>query len=152
MNPKTAKVIITLLGVVSIPTALYPFIEAYNVFSQVQGAADYVTFDTGVFFLTLMSVFWPINLFQWIGQKKSMSAKKPSTSTFHYAKLKALEFAGVILVAWFIATIVIANVGGNIVKSRLLENGYVACDDLSEISRISRGESFIFVKNVDCPR
>ncbi|KKO45284.1 hypothetical protein WG68_11205 [Arsukibacterium ikkense] len=132
MSLKTAQVAFIGLNLLACMAVGYLGYDIYRVEQAIRLQAEIISYDSGNSFLLLSSVFWLFSLIQFLGLRKSKSI----------VFKRANEF----VLAWFIATLVIAYSIPQLQKSRFEKASYVACDNPRSISRVSRGKSLIYVK------
>jgi hypothetical protein len=130
MNPKTGKSILTAFFLAAVPACLYPIYDSIVVISEINNGAPELGFDTGVFYLFFMSLMMTIKIVEWLAIK--------SPSGF------AANNAGAILLSNFIIIAILAPTFSFGMVWHLESSGYVQCADPESISRISRGDSYIF--------
>ena len=136
MDPKKAQIFFVIANILAFPVVGYAFYDFYVVKTALANGELQIPFDSGIYYLLLGSVFWVLLVIQTIGRKNPNS--------------KLLKYASPILVIWFISILVLANVLSAYLVGEFESAGYVKCDDPAEVSRVSRGESSIYVKG-SCP-
>lgn len=77
-----------------------------------------------------MTVFWIFSVIQYAGLKKKES--------------KVLKYANQITIVWFVFMLILANLIPYYLSNKIEISGYVKCDDPSEISRVTKGESSLY--------
>jgi hypothetical protein len=131
VNQKTAQLIFlvfNLLAILAVGYAIYDFIEVNRFITT--GRVK-IAFDSGTYYLLLMSIFWVLGTIQMLGKRNNQTPPK---------------YSSLWVVGWFILMLVLANVMSYYIENRFEHNGYVKHDDPDEISRIAKGESSIYVK------
>lgn len=132
MSPKTSQLAFIGLNLMACLAVGYLGYDIYRVEHALQQRAEVIAYDSGVSFLLLSSVLWALSLIQYMGLRQSNNI--------------IYQHASMFLVAWFVATLVIAYSIPQLQKSRFETASYVACDNPRSISRVSRGKSLIYVK------
>ncbi|WP_372625389.1 hypothetical protein [Arsukibacterium sp.] len=135
MSPKTVQLAFIGLNLLACLAISYLGYDIYRVEYALQQRAEVIAYDSGISFLLLSSVIWALSFIQYMGLRQSKNI--------------VCKHASMFLVAWFVATLVIAYSIPQLQKSRFSKASYVACDNPKSISRISRGESLIYVKSND---
>jgi hypothetical protein len=108
----------------------------YDINSISQSIADKqsaITYDSGTYYLLLLSVFWPASYIEYTGRTKGIEAVAP--------------FASKLILFWFLATLLLANVIPWLVEHQFESHQYVACENPASITRVARGESLIYKKH-----
>jgi hypothetical protein len=155
MNRNLAQAVFLIFTVSSIPIVFYPVYEHYNVLSAIKLGEREVYFDTGTYYLLLMSCFWLLYLIQVSGiylektkgikLQPGFECKGLTRSCYKVANLMVSK-AGVLVVGWFLCTLLMAIVLPVVVSSTLNAAGYVACKDPREVSRVAKGKSLVYTK------
>lgn len=121
--------VICLAAVAGAAYVIYDIISISNAIANQQAV---IPFDSGSAYLLLISVTWPCMYIELSSRIRGItSITKNSTK---------------VIVIWFLATILLANVIPWYLKYEFSRNGYLACKDPAEISRLARGESIIYKK------
>jgi hypothetical protein len=130
MDKKTAQILFVVFNILAILAVGYCIVDYIDISQAIDDKLPAIPFDTGTYYLLLMSVFWVLAVVQILGvRNKSNSAPK---------------WAGAWLLGWFIFCLLLANVIPYQLTQSLIASGYVPCDNPAEISRVSRGESNIY--------
>lgn len=130
MTKKTARIIFIILNILAFLSIYFVFIEHIRILSDIDERKVQIPFDSGVYYLLLMSVVWLFSLIQFVGLKNNKSS--------------LVKYANQISIAWFIFMLILANLLPFYVKGKLEDAGYRKCSDPREISRVARGESSIY--------
>jgi len=149
MNPRLANIIFTFFALCSVPATLFPFYETSIVLDKIREKSEVIPYNTGSYYLTLMSVFWPL-IFIIIADKLSQPENKKAPHLINRLAISAKEKLFSVIVGWFLVCLVLANLAPFIVKKTLEINDYNPCRDPEEISSFSRGRSFIYIMHGDC--
>jgi len=137
MKQKTAQIIVEFLNILAFFAVGYAIYEFYTVNSAISNKATSIPFDTGTYYLLLISVVWLMRIIQYSALR--------STKVTKYIE----KHGNQLVIGWFIGTLVLANLIPYYLQSKLEENEYLACHDPAEISRAAKGESLIYTKS-DC--
>ena len=135
MNKKTAQIIFIILNILSVFAVAYVIYDFLNINDAIALKEKVIPFDSGVYYFLLMSVFWVLGFIQYVGLKNSES--------------KVFKYANPVLVLWFMLMLFFANLIPFYLINKFETAGYIKCDDKSEISRVSKGES-VFYKKGGC--
>lgn len=130
MKANTGKYILLSMAFVSIFVCLLPLYETLLLARQLRAMAPHILFDTGTYYLFFASLLITVTVVNFFGEKN-----KQSFAACHAASL---------LIANFIVVVLLAPFGAQAVVWKLKADGYAQCDDPSELSRVSRGQSYIF--------
>jgi len=133
MTQKTAQVIFIIFNILAIFSVTYALYDFINITSAVKKQEEIILFDSGTYYLLLMSVFWVLSLIQYAGLKNKLAS--------------LLKYANQALLAWFLMMILLANLIPGYLSDKLEAAGYTKCDDPREISRVSKGESSFYIKS-----
>jgi hypothetical protein len=133
---KKAQIFFIITNFLAIPVVGYAFFDFYAVTTAIANGKPQIPFDSGTYYFLLMSIFWVFLIVQQIGLRNPKS--------------KVLEYANSLFIIWFIAMLVLANVIPFYLQNKFESAGYTKCHNPAEVSRISRGESSIYVKG-NCP-
>lgn len=136
MPIKLAKGIFIFLICISIPAALFPFYEFFRVIIATQKHASQIEFDSGIFFLLLMSEFWLFCFIEYSGihRKYPVFIKK---------------YAAKMIIYWFITSLALAYTAPYLLVTQLERKGYQKCAVEPYPSRISRGEAKLYKFSCD---
>jgi hypothetical protein len=130
MNPKTGKFILNILAVAAVPLCLYPPYEANDILSQIGNKTHEISFDSGTFYFLFASIFFTIKAVELLAlRNKNGFAEKN---------------AAAILLVNFVAVAILAPLFSQLMIWKLETAGYNQCEDPDSISRIARGESYIY--------
>lgn len=132
MSQKTAQIIFVILNILSVFAVAYTVYDFTNIIIAIEKKEELIPFDSGTYYLLLMSVTWVLSIIQYLGL------------TNKYSRL--LRFANQTLVIWFVFMLLLANLIPNFLSDKLVEAGYSKCDDPREISRVAKGESSYYLK------
>lgn len=130
MNQKTTQFFFVTLIILSVFVVAYVVYDFITVTNAVEVKNSVILFDSGTYYLLLMSIFWVLGVIQYSGLRNKES--------------KILKFGNQVIVIWFIFTLLLANLIPLYLANKFEEAGYVKCKDIREISRVSRGESIIY--------
>ncbi len=136
MNPKLAQYIFILLNVLAIPCLILPILTILRVWQEATDDQAFITFDSGEFYLLIMTVFWVMALIQYAGLK----GKFP----------KLIQNATGAMIGWLAFTLILANLIPSTLTNHIEQAGYQQCDIPKERARIAKGEELIFSK--DCQK
>ena len=142
MNRTLGKILFLLFFIISIPASLYPFYESGIALSEFNRGAKAIEFDSGVFYMCLVSIFWPAALIHFCGMQYLRDQKGKSNKISQWIYVNATKIS----ISWFIASLILANIAPFLILRKFENAGYIKCDDPREVSRISRGRSLILVK------
>lgn len=135
MTGKTAQKIFIIFNLLAFVAVGYAVSDFIFVLSSIRAEQDVIPFDTGVFYLLLMSIFWVMSIIQFSGHRNEQS--------------KILKYANQLAIGWFLFMMLLANLVPYYLTLKLEDAGYVGCDDPKEISRVGRGESYLYIRQ-DC--
>lgn len=135
MSPKTAQSAFIGMNLLACLAVSYLGYDIYRVEHALQQRAEIIAYDSGISFLLVSSVIWALSLIQYMGLRQSNNI--------------VYQHASLFLVAWFVVTLVIAYSIPQLQKSRFNKAHYIACDNPNFVSRVSRGESLIYVRLTD---
>jgi len=138
MSPSVARKSFLLILLVSVPCALYPFWVTFTLYQGVANKADSISFDSASYYLLLASVFWPMALLECCGRNPDLKCIASICS-------RVRRHAGAIIMGWFVACLIFGTIGMWVAPVLLEGRGYTACENANSISRVSKGESLIFV-------
>jgi len=130
MNQKSGKIVLTLFFLAAIPACIYPIYDSIAIIKNINDGAQKLEFDTGSFYLFFMSLMITIKIVEWLSLKNKDGF--------------AAQHAGVILLSNFITVVILAPALSFGMIWHMETSGYVKCADPSSISRVSRGEPYIF--------
>ncbi len=130
MTSHTKNVTLFILALFAVPTCIYPLYEGTIILQQIKVGAIEVNFDTGMFYLTFASLFITLCAGEFFGLRSRGGFIERN--------------AGAILISNFIAVAILAPALSFGMVYYLESSGYTKCDDPAEISRVSRGKSYIF--------
>lgn len=130
MTQHTKNVTLFILALLSVPACMYPFYQGTQVLQQVKAGSIEVHFDTGAFYLTFASLFITLCAGEFFGLRSRGGFIERN--------------AGAILISNFIAVAILAPALSFGMVHYLESSDYKKCDDPAEISRVSRGQSYIF--------
>lgn len=149
MNPTLAKIIFILFVLIAIPASIYPFLEAGEALTALSKNENEIYFDTGVFYLFLMSSMIVMGCMEMLARVSATEGKQTSPLIINLGEVTK-KYASKILIGWFLFTLVVANVAPIYVNYELENAGYQSCHDPREISRVSPGKSLIYLKGKNC--
>lgn len=132
MDKKTAQIIFVVLNIIAVPAVGYGIYDYISVSSAIAQGSNIIPFDSGTYYLFLMSLFWVLSIIQMIGLKNPQ--QQPP------------RYSNQIVIFWFVAMLIVANLIPYNLQQKFEMAGYTKCDDPREISRISRGESSVYTK------
>jgi len=135
MTQKTAQLIFIIFNIIALFAVAYTIYDFINVINAIEAQVRVIPFDSGTYYLLLMSVFWVLSIIQYAGLKNKQA--------------RLLKYGNQFLVAWFLLMLLLANLIPSYLSSTLEKADYVKCVDPREISRIAKGESSYYTKN-DC--
>ena len=130
MSPRTAQVVFIVFNILAIFAVAYVLKNYIEVNNAISGKVPVIPFDTGTYYLLLMSVFWWMSVLQFVGSRNGKSS--------------LLKYGNQILVVWFVLMLMLANMIPFSITNKMETAGYVKCEDSREISRVSKGESSYF--------
>ena len=133
MNPKTASVIIVFFNLIGFLLVGYAINDFITVTSAINSETLEIPYDSGTYYLFLIAIFWIFTMLHWSGLLR----------TGH----KLQRYSSTILIAGFVCLLILANGLNYYVSDRFERAGYIECEDTTEISRISKGESSIYRLN-----
>lgn len=132
MSPKTAQIIFVIFNILAVVAVVYAINDYLYVSSSVTNQSEVISFDSGTYYLILISVFWVFSVIQYVGQRNEQSW--------------LLKYANQVIIAWFVVMLILANVIPHYLQTRLEYGGYTKCEDPAEISRVGRGESSLYMR------
>ena len=132
MSQRMAHAVLWLLDLLALAGVLWCVQDVMRVQNALAGGASPIPLDSGIYYLLVGTVLWLMTAIQIAGLKRGQSA--------------VARWASPAILAWFAATLVLANVLPDRLADTLTAAGYHAIDDPREISRVSRGASVVFVK------
>lgn len=133
MSPKTANIVIVFFNLVGFLLVGYAINDFATVNSAISSRTLEIPYDSGTYYLFLIAIFWVFTILHWSGLLR----------TEH----KLQRYSSMTLVAGFVCLLILANGLNYYVSDRFESAGYIECDDPTEISRISKGESSIYRLN-----
>ena len=132
MTQKTAQIIFVIFNLIAILAIAYSAYDFISVSDAVEKREDVVPFDSGTYYLLLMSLFWVLSIIQYAGLKNKQAS--------------LLKYGNQISVGWFLFMLLLANLIPNYLSNKLEDAGYIKCVDPQEISRVAKGESNLYIK------
>ena len=132
MTQKTAQIIFVIFNLLAILAVAYAAYDFISVSDAIEIGEKIVPFDSGTYYLLLMSLFWVLSIIQYAGLKNK------------HARL--LKHGNQFLVGWFLFMLLLANLIPNYLSNKLEDAGYIECVDPKEISRVSKGKSSLYIK------
>lgn len=132
MTQKTAQIIFLAFNFIAILAVAYAVYDFIRVTAAVDRSEEVLPFDSGTYYLLLMSVFWVLSIIQYVGLKNK------------HARL--VKYSNQILIGWFLSMLLLANLIPNYLSNKIEDAGYIKCIDPREISRVSKGESILYIK------
>lgn len=132
MSPKTAQLVFVFLNILAVFAVGYLVYDIYRVEQALQQQQPVIAYDSGVSALLLMSIFWLLSVVQYTGLKHKTSV--------------IYRHAGLLLISWFIGSVMIAYLIPFMQKNRFEHAGYFPCSNPASISRVARGSSLIYVR------
>ena len=133
MSQRTAQIILWVINLLALAGAVWCVQDFIRVRYAIQAGMDSIPFDSGRYYVLLATVFWVLTLIQYVGLKRGVAAIS--------------GWAAPATIVWFAGTLALAYFVPSFMSDELTSAGYHAVDDPSEVSRISRGASLIFVKS-----
>ena len=131
MNQKTAQIVFFIFNLLAVIAVYYAIEDFISVLTSLSDAKDQIDFDSGTYYLLLMSIFWVLSFIQYAGLENSESAIS--------------RYASQIVIGWFLIMLVAANVIPSYLENQLESAGYVKCADPDEVARLGRGESSVYM-------
>ena len=132
MSQRMAHAILWLLDLLALAGVLWCVQDFMRVQSALASGASPIPLDSAIYDLLMGSVLWLMTGIQIVGLKRGQTA--------------VARWASPVILAWFAATLVLANVLPDRLADTPTAAGYHAIDDPREISHVSRGASVVFVK------
>ncbi|SEA80273.1 hypothetical protein [Alkalimonas amylolytica] len=132
MKPKTAQLVFVFLNILAVFAVGYLVYDICRVEQALQQQQPVIAYDSGVSAVLLMSIFWLLSLVQYTGLKHKTSI--------------IYRHAGLLLMGWFIGSVIIAYLIPFAQKNRFEYAGYFPCSNPASISRVARGSSLIYVR------
>jgi len=133
MNRKTAQLLLGVFNLLAIVAVIYVINDYLRVTDAIHQKHTEIDFDSGIYYLLLMSVFWPITAVEFIGLVN--------------AQHRLVQHSQVVIIAWFIVMLILSHIIPYQLTHKMQGAGYIAYDDPAEISRVSKGESLIYKLN-----
>lgn len=135
MNFFNKKIALHSCTLITVPACLYPLYDAIKTISHTRAGAYEIEYDTGISYLLFFSILITISVGEFFALRSRGGFIERN--------------AGAILISNFIAVAILAPALSFGMLYHLESSGYTKCDDPAEISRVSRGKSYIF-KLGDC--
>jgi len=132
MKKKPPVFFLFAMSVAALFAVVYALYDAISVINAITNNQNIIPYDSGIYYLLLLSVFWLMSFIEYTGRKNGLE----SVSTY----------AGKSIVIWFLATLLLANIIPWYLQHEFDTHEYFACHDPAEINRVTRGESFIMKK------
>ncbi len=132
LRTKTANkalLFLAFLGLAAVGYLVYDFV---HVKLSIEEGRPSVYFDTGTYYLALASVFPVLVVIQITGKNKDPQ--------------RVARYASPLLVVWFIACLLLANIVPRYLTKTLENASYNECKDPREVSRLFPGGSYIYTK------
>lgn len=129
MSPNTAQRIFIFFVIVAIPISLWPFWDLLTLFTAVKENNSTVTFEMGIFYLWLISIFFTLYFIQNKGTKKESRKGEKFNS----------KLASLFLVIHFLTILLLAYVLPIGIQHWLINNNYQHCST-QEYTGTSRSE------------
>ena len=124
-----ALLFLSLLGLAALGYMVYDFV---HITRSINEGRTSIYVDTGTYYLALGSVFPVLVVIQMAGRNKDPQ--------------RVARYANPLLIAWFIACLVVANIVPWHLTRALQDAGYNQCEDPREVSRPFPGGSYIYTK------
>lgn len=134
MRPEIAQRVLTLLYVAAVPATVYPLWRLVDVRNAVRQQQPAISFDSGVFYFFLMSIFFTFFIIQKVG------AVNP--------RGKIIRNASKLVIAHFVCALALASSLAFVVPAWLERQGYSKCP-LYDAHRVARGKRMLFLLG-DC--
>lgn len=134
MRPSTAQAVFVSISLVSIPVGAWPVYAWWRVSKLMDAGASRIRFDSGDGYFLLMSVFWVLAVLQYAGLHGAMAWVK--------------RHGPVLLLAWLVACLVLANRLPVWLDQRLTQAGYQRCPVEQPAGRRSPGERLVYQRPV----
>lgn len=144
MTPETAQKGFVFLNILAIPAVGYAVYDYFRVMREMANENSLIEFDSGTYYLTLMSVFWLLLVIQKGGL--NLEIKPVNHTLFFRLSSFVHKKMGAFLVVWFVGCLVISNIVPIYVNYKFERSNYLKCKNLNEISRTARGNSWIYTK------
>lgn len=129
VSTRVAYSILTLFLALSVVAVWFVLSDFYQARSQLQDGAELVVVDTGLFYLLVLSVFWPIFAAELIGRRVARARLvKPLTIT---------------LVVWFVASASLAHLLGAELQGHARKLGYSVCPHPDDRYRTFLGKTLM---------
>lgn len=130
MSSRLASSMLTLLLVLSVVAVWFVLTDFYQCRSQLDDGAELVVVDTGLFYLLVLSVFWPIFAADLIGRRVAPGRlAKPLT---------------LLLVIWLLGSASLAHLLGTELQDDARESGYSVCPHPDDQYRTFWGKTLVF--------
>jgi len=133
MSQRMAKLVFLIINILSVFAVAYAIYDFIDVITAIEVNQKNIPFDSGTYYLLLISVSWVLSIIQYSGIKNKKSW--------------FVEHGNQVTVYWFVLMLLLANLIPYYLTNKLEDAGYVKCDDLAEISRVAKGESSIYKKS-----
>lgn len=121
------------ISLLSIPLIYFVGSATVNVLSALISQQESIPFDTGIYYCLLITVFWLFLLIESLGKTNIIQQHKDKLS--------------LIIIGWFIATVLMAFFIPRYISQQLEAAGYTACTDPREVSRVTPGKKLIYERN-----
>jgi hypothetical protein len=118
------------LALVAFVYVIYDIVSISQAIAANQTA---IAYDSGTYYLLLLSVFWLFSYIEYTGRKKGLNAVK--------------SYATKSILIWFLVTLLLANVIPWLVEHQFEANQYIACENPASTTQVGRGESLIYKKH-----
>lgn len=130
MSPRLAYSISTFFLALSFAGVWFVLTDFYQARSQLQDGVELVVVDTGLFYILVLSVFWPIFAAELIGRRVAPGRlAKPLT---------------IVLVIWFVGSASLAYLLGAKLQGDADASGYSVCLHPDDRYRTFLGKTLVF--------
>jgi hypothetical protein len=121
------------MSVMALIAFVYVIYDITSISMAIAENHDNIAYDSGTYYLLLISVSWPLWHIEYKGRNKGVEA--------------VASYASKLVIIWFLVTLVLANVIPWLVEHQFEMHQYVACEDPEVITNVGRGESLIYKKH-----
>jgi len=130
MSPRTATIGLFVFFLLSLLALYWGWFELNEVLRLANNKSKSIKVDTGIFYVLLGSILIPGFIMDFVGNDNNRDL--------------ILKYAGAILMIWFIASLVLANILPMWLESHVENKGYILCATRDRMSIMDRGHEVIY--------
>lgn len=132
MTKKSPTYLLLGLSIAALFAVAYILYDAITIINAISNSQNIIQYDSGVYYLLLLSVFWLMSFIEYKGRKNGLESVS--------------SYTGKSIIIWFLVTLLLANIIPFYWQHKFESHGYTACHDPEEINRVARGDSFVMMK------